>query len=77
MAHCRNEGGGCPQGAGCPNAVEERDGSFYITMEHAGFNSPANNRSGYQTRGRAIAACAKYEAEWYRGQERRAYGDAR
>lgn len=47
---------------GCPEAVKERSetGRFYITMGHAGFNSPANNRDGYATRAKALAAIRNY-----------------
>lgn len=35
-------------------------GRWYITMGHPGFNSPANNRSGYASRGAAEAAIRRY-----------------
>lgn len=47
---------------GCPAAVKERPetGRFYITMGHPGFNSPANNRDGYATHAKALAAIRRY-----------------
>jgi hypothetical protein len=46
----------------CAEAVKERPetGRFYITMGHPGFNSPANNRGGYPTKARALAAIRHY-----------------
>lgn len=34
--------------------------TFYITMGHAGFNSPANNKSGYKTEKAARNAMKRY-----------------
>jgi len=47
----------------CPidNQVKQAEsGRWYITMFHPGFNSPANNRSGYATSGAAIKATRRY-----------------
>jgi len=35
-------------------------GKWFITMGHPGFNSPANNRSGYATRQAAEASVRRY-----------------
>lgn len=42
----------------CAEATKqcEYDGRWYITMGHAGFNTPANNRNGYATQGAAKGA---------------------
>lgn len=50
---CRN--------AECPHLVgyEARNGRFYVTMGHAGFNLPANNRNGYATENAARLASVK------------------
>jgi hypothetical protein len=47
---------------GCPEAVKENPatGRFFITMGHPGFNSPANNRDGYATAAKALAAIRRY-----------------
>ncbi len=37
-------------------------GRWYITMGHAGFNSPANNRNGYASKASAETASKRYEA---------------
>jgi hypothetical protein len=41
----------------CPNAVKEgvgpEAGRWFISIGHPGFNSPANNRSGYSSATRA------------------------
>lgn len=76
MSNCM-ETGMCPLGSMCPDAVEVRvdrfEGKrFYLTMGHAGFNSPANNRDGYVSKAAAVAASRRYEE---RG--RRARGDWR
>lgn len=45
----------------CREPVKQAEsGGWYITMGHAGFNSPANNRGGYKTRKAAVAAYGKY-----------------
>lgn len=40
-------------------------GRWYITVGHCGFNSPANNKSGYQTRRTAIDAYTRYRGLAY------------
>lgn len=35
-------------------------GRWFITIGHAGFNSPANNRNGYATAEAALAAHYRY-----------------
>jgi hypothetical protein len=35
-------------------------GAWYITMGHAGFNSPANNAQGYGSAALAVAAHRRY-----------------
>jgi hypothetical protein len=47
---------------GCPEAVKENPatGRFFITMGHPGFNSPANNGTGYATYAKAKAAIRHY-----------------
>lgn len=48
--------------AACPSVARERPttGRWYITMGHAGFNSPANNRDGYASCALALAAHRHY-----------------
>lgn len=36
--------------------AQDAGGRWYITMGHSGFNLPANNRSGYASKARAVAA---------------------
>lgn len=54
----------CDEGcnARCPDAVRRRrdKGRWYITIGHPGFNSPANNASGYLAASTATAAVAYY-----------------
>jgi hypothetical protein len=47
---------------GCAEAVKENPatGRWFITMGHPGFNSPANNRSGYASQAKALAAMRRY-----------------
>jgi hypothetical protein len=41
----------------CAEPVRQADtGRWYITMGHSGFNLPANNRNGYASKARAVAA---------------------
>lgn len=48
----------------CPERVKQAStGRWFITMGHAGFNSPANNRAGYESADAATAASARYEAK--------------
>jgi len=42
---------------------EGPDGRWFITMGHAGFNSPANNRSGYASKESALRAHKKYASK--------------
>jgi len=42
-------------------AVAETAGRWYIQFGYAGFNSPANNRRGYATEARALAAIRRYD----------------
>lgn len=44
------------RGEGCAAAVAEHRGRWFITMGHPGYNSIANNRSGYATEAAARAA---------------------
>lgn len=44
----------------CQHQVTEFHGRYYVTMGHAGFNTPANNRNGYCSQATAKAAVAKY-----------------
>ena len=37
------------------------DGNWYIKIGFAGFNSRANNRLGYKTKGKAEVACLHYQ----------------
>ena len=41
--------------------TEQKAGRWYIQMGFAGFNSPANNRFGYETKAKAEAACLHYQ----------------
>ena len=46
---------------GCGEAAKQAPtGRWFITMGHPGFNSPANNRSGYASQSAALAAVRKY-----------------
>jgi len=40
--------------------VEEKNGRWFITIGNPGFNSPANNRSGYKSKMSALAANKMY-----------------
>lgn len=40
-------------------------GRWYITIGHAGFNSPANNRAGYKDRRSAVGAYNRYRGLSY------------
>lgn len=48
--------------AWCGQAVKQNPetGRWFITMNHPGFNSPANNGLGYATKQRAIQALTRY-----------------
>lgn len=47
--------------SGCAESVKVAPtGRWFITMGHAGFNSPANNGFGYASRERARAASERY-----------------
>lgn len=53
---CRKEG--------CPEVVKQGPhGGWYITIGHAGFNSPANNRMGYASEQAAKNANARYSGK--------------
>lgn len=43
-------------------AVEQTNGRWYIAMGLSGFNSPANNAFGYDTKAKALAAIRRYQA---------------
>lgn len=43
-----------------PEGVFEFQGRWYIQAYKPGFNSPANNRDGYGTKGSAVAALKRY-----------------
>ena len=45
----------------CPECVKRSpEDRWYITMGHAGFNSPSNNRFGYETEANALRAMKRY-----------------
>ena len=46
--------------AACAHIAAEQDGRWFILMGHAGFNSPANNGRGYESREKAVAASRRY-----------------
>lgn len=48
--------------ANCPHLVgyEVRNNRYYVTMGHAGFNLPANNRNGYATESAARTASVRH-----------------
>lgn len=48
--------------ATCQHVAAEQDGRWFILMGHAGFNSPANNGRGYESREQAISASLRYGA---------------
>ena len=41
--------------------IQMPDERWYITMGHAGYNSPANNGFGYETEAKAMAAHRRYK----------------
>jgi hypothetical protein len=45
---------------GGTDGYENYDGRWYITLGHAGFNSPANNAGGYSSKAKALAAMRRY-----------------
>ena len=55
------ENGFC-RNANCETAVAEftETGRWFITFGHAGYNSPANNASGYSSKAKALASMRKY-----------------
>jgi hypothetical protein len=60
MPECEAGKAGLCQGK-CPTPVKESlGGKWYITMGHAGFNSPSNNGSGYASKAKALAAWRRY-----------------
>ena len=42
---------------------QDFQGNWFITMGHPGFNSPANNRSGYKTKEAAVKAYKRYASK--------------
>lgn len=45
----------------CQEPVKQSvNGGWYITLGHAGFNSPKNNRGGYKTKELAVAAFKRF-----------------
>ena len=50
---------------GCEHSIRRNPatGRFFITMGHPGFNSPANNRAGYASIGKAEAAIHHYSSK--------------
>lgn len=49
---------------GCADVAKQAPtGRWFITMGHCGFNSPANNRSGYATQAAAVAASKRYQGK--------------
>ena len=46
----------------CDTAVAQypETGRWYITFAHAGYNSPANNSNGYETKNKALASMRRY-----------------
>ena len=45
----------------CDDAVKKSSfGRWFITMGHAGYNSPANNNNGYRSKKVALFAMKKY-----------------
>lgn len=52
----------CDDGHRCSEAVVSVPlGRWYITFGHCGFNSQANNASGYGSRARAVAAIRAHQ----------------
>lgn len=65
MSKCQR-GPACDLGFECPDVVESREVGglglrWFVTMGHCGFNSPANNRTGYSSRLSAVMASRRYE----------------
>jgi hypothetical protein len=56
-----------------PVVKKERE-NFYIRIGFCGFNSPANNRFGYASEAKAVAAIRRYQAagERHRAQQEKA-----
>jgi hypothetical protein len=62
-SHLVNECGSFDGRCGCAEPVKaDERGRFFIAMGHAGFNSPANNRQGYASKAKALAAHRRYKA---------------
>lgn len=55
-----------PLCTGCTESVKQDpcNSRFYITMGHAGFNTPANNRDGYKTLKTAVAVMVRLLYNW-------------
>jgi hypothetical protein len=54
---CKN---GLCRNPNCDTSVVQFNGNWFITFGHAGFNAPANNRLGYKTKAKALAAVKRY-----------------
>lgn len=54
-SNCVNQPSPC---RGCKDAVviDQTSNRWFITMGHVGFNLPANNRAGYETKDKAEQA---------------------
>lgn len=50
----------CSGGCGSAVKMNEATGRWFITMMHPGFNSPANNRTGYATFEAVTKALGRY-----------------
>jgi len=60
----------CRGTCSAPVRQDATSGRWYVTMGHPGFNSPANNRSGYVSEAKALASLRMYAN---RGTVRRTY----
>lgn len=59
IAPCAVESFHCGNAACATRVAQDSTGRWFITMGHAGFNLPANNRNGYATEATAVKASLK------------------
>lgn len=59
-ANCPGSEKGICRDPNCTEAVKQGPTGWYITLGHAGFNSPTNNRMGYRSEAQAKAAWKKF-----------------
>lgn len=59
IAPCAVESFRCTKTVCATRVAQDAAGRWFITMGHAGFNLPANNRNGFATEAAAVKASLK------------------